>query len=416
MTAPADPSTGWTPRFPADRLREAGSSLAAAVACDGSDRHPLTLPLGPACGVGVTGLALIALDVHLHYYGRGFATGIGLAALPALLFLFNRWVAGPVLYYRKWGRLHRLDLTSVTDVDAGAKAGAVSLLLSAPALTKPMRVVVLSRGYMMSTAAREHLQGWLSSPQVHWTPQAEALLAEHGSGAALVTRRRRFLVLRTLTFAVPLAVLGVALVHYYRHQAARAIPGAPGYRRFGGPRGKLLPVGRPWGHPCQPIRFAVEAHVPDAAYSQIQAVVSEARRDGIDVTLETRTFRWLPSALYYVDGQSAATTVRVDIYAHDEAPPRHSDGTPLHINLRWNAQLDPDGRHEDLSLAEADLYMQTVAGNSALVRLSMRQLIAMTQGIIKSTRKDSGIPSTSTLDRFTHADVAAMKLMSGCPA
>ena len=66
----------------------------------------------------------------------------------------------------------------------------------------------------------------------------------------------------------------VGAVAAFERSAARHIPGADGYRRFGGPHGKLIAVGRPWGHACQPVRFSVEEHVPDWVYTQIAAVVA----------------------------------------------------------------------------------------------------------------------------------------------
>jgi hypothetical protein len=193
-----------------------------------------------------------------------------------------------------------------------------------------------------------------------------------------------------------------------------AIPGAPGYSTFTGPRGKPLAVGRPWGEPCQPIRFTVEEHVPDWVYAQVATVIAEARSDGIDVTVETRRFMWSPASLYYVKGQSPASTERVGIFARDELPPQLLNGKLEHINLGWDARLDRDGRHEDLTLAQGDLWMQVLDGHPKAVRRAIRQLVAMTQGIIRTSRQDSGIASGTNIDRFTPADIAAMKQMSGC--
>lgn len=192
------------------------------------------------------------------------------------------------------------------------------------------------------------------------------------------------------------------------------IPGAPGYGTFAGDRGDPLPVGRPWGRACQPIRLSVEDGAPDWVYSQVAAVVGEAREEGIDVTLETPQFRWYPAALYYIDGQSPRTTMRVAIFPHYQTPPQLASGHPEHVGLGWDTRLDPDGHNEDLTLAQADLWMRTINGNPEAVRKSIRYVIAMTQGVITSSLPESSIAPGGHVDHFTPADVAAMKLMSGC--
>ena len=397
-------------------LKEEGQRLAGAFSCDGQDRHHLTLPVRQATASGLAGVTLIALDLLLHAYGRGLGVGIGLLLVPLFAWLFAQWVDGPVLYYRRWGRLHQLTLSSVTAVTVGnSRATRRMLLLAAPGLAKPVRVSVQSRGFVMSTAAREHLHGWLSTPQVQWSAQAAALLDPEGQSTS-GTRGRRRLIAGLLGLALPLAGVGVGLWIVYEHGQDLAIPGAPGYSTFTGPLGKPLPVGRPWGRPCQPVRFAVEEHVPDWVYDQVDAVVTAARRDGIDVALETRQFFWSPGTLYYMDGQTTASTVRIGIFADDGTPPELSNGQPEHIGFGWDAILDPDGHNEDLTQADGMLWMQTLGANAKAVRRSVRQLIAMTQGIMSTSRRSSGIARDSNIDRFTTADIAAMDRMSGCAA
>lgn len=152
----------------------------------------------------------------------------------------------------------------------------------------------------------------------------------------------------------------------------------------------------------------------DWVYPQVAAVVTEARNDGIDVTLETRQFSWYPGSLYYIDGQTPYTTARVAIFPDYQTPPQLANGHPEHIGLGWDTCLDLDGHNEDLTLAQADLWMQTINGNPEALRRSIRYLIAMTQGIIRTSRSDSAIADGGHLDRFTPADIAAMELMSGC--
>lgn len=414
----AAPSTPWVPTFPAQSLppRDPNdpSTWVTPVACTGSDRHALSLTPWHAALMGVAGLLLIVFDVHFHVYGRGLGAGIGLALAPALAALFARWVDGPVLNYRSWGRLHRLRLDTVTAVTTGRPAaGAVSVLLQAPGLAKPLRVSLRNRGYVMPPAARDHLRGWMSGPNVQWSPAAAALFDAHtASGTAPARRRARALGV-VIGVVLPLVAVTGRVAIAYEANAARAIPGAAGYYRFAGPHGKLLAVGRPWGASCQPLRFGVDAQAPDWVYAQVAAVVAEARLDGLNVALETRSLQWFPQSLYYPSGQTPLTVRPVWISWRTGTPPARSDGTAEHIELGWDAAVDADGRHEDLTSADGELWMRAVQQPQA-IRRSIRQLIAMTQGIIRTTRSDSGIALDTTNDRFSPADIAAMKRMSGC--
>ena len=138
-----------------------------------------------------------------------------------------------------------------------------------------------------------------------------------------------------------------------------------------------------------------------------------ARQDGIDVTIKNRTFMWKPASLYYAPGQSPDTTMRVPIFVDDGTPPRRHDGRPQHITLGWDARLDDGGRHEAVISMQGILYTQST-GNDRTTRRSVRQLIALTQGIIDADRSDSAIALDTSIDRFSAADIAAMKRMSGC--
>lgn len=381
------------------------------VACDGHDRHPLTIPWQRAAGSGVAGAVLIAVDTHWHVYGRSLGVGIGLLLVPLLTLLFARWVDGSVLCYRTWGRLRRLELTSVTAVGVGKQAAdSRSVTLAAPGLRKPLRVALRDPRYVVPPPARDHLRRWLNSPDVHWDSDAVALF--DGGVAWGTPRRSRLGVVVLVVGLVCLVAIGVWL-ELERAGPHPAIAGAPGYHTYGGPHGKGLAVGRPWGVACQPVRFTVEEHVPDWIYRQAAAVVAEARQDGIDVTIETRTFMWKPASLYYAPGQTPDTTVRVPIFAKDGTPPPRHDGRPQHINLGWDARLDDGGRHEAVTSMQGILYTQST-GNDRTARRSVRQLIALTQGIIDADRSDSAIALDTSIDRFSAADIAAMKRMSGC--
>jgi len=417
-TPAASVAPTWTPTFPAQQAERDPNNPAtwiAAVACTGSDRHQLSVPLQQTVWAGASGAAVIGLDVHFHVYGRGLGAGIGLLLLPIVSALFNRWVDGPVLYYRTWGRLHQLRLDQVTAVDAGGTRGTTtSIALAVPGLASPVRLSLRSRGYVMPRAARDHLRGWLSSPAVQWSPQARFLFDAHASPTTQRSRQRHRVLAVALGVVLPIVVVaaGVVLVLVRSHE--RDIAGASGYHRFGGPHGKFLAVGRPWGHPCQPVRLSVESHVPDWIYQQVLDVVDEARRDGINVTLETRDFQWAPSSVYYPPGGSATTVPRVAVFADGGDPPPLDNGMPRHLSLGWDATLDPDGHHEDVTYAQGTLWLQTIDGQAEAARRSVRYLIALTQGIISTSRTDSGIGSDLSVDEFTPADVAAMQVMSGC--
>jgi hypothetical protein len=199
-------------------------------------------------------------------------------------------------------------------------------------------------------------------------------------------------------------------LHTARHSSIR---NTPGYATFSGPNGKPLAAGQPWGRPCQPVRFAVEEHVPDWVYVEMRSVVSEARRDGIDVVLESRSFTWDPGSLYYPPGLSAAQVPEVAAFV-DEKTPKRSNGKPERVRLGWDARLDAGRKHEYVTFEQAVFHLPAITGDLQATRRSARQLIAFTQGIISSTRSASGIRDGSSVDRFTASDVAAMKLMSGC--
>jgi hypothetical protein len=372
------------------------------------------MPLRLAAAHAAAGAVITILDVSLHVYGRSLGVGIGLLLAPVFAVLFARWVDGPTLCYRTWGRVHRLQLTSVTAVNMGSRAG---LALHAAGRGEPLRLAMRSPSYVVPQPARDHLRGWLGAPHVQWSPAALALLGDDAIAGAVAIPRRHRLTAALLTVVLPLSVAGIGFAWLIHHRRpSRPIAGAPGYRTFGGPHGKPLALGRPWGRPCQPIRFTVEEHVPDSVYAEVGAVVAEARRDGIDVTLETRNFAWSPGSLYYAPGQSPATVARVPIFAKDGNPPRLSAGEAEHIGFGWNARVDADGRHEDVTYAQGELWMRAIAGSPQLVRRSIRQLVALTQGIIGTSSAGSGIARNTTVDSFSASDVRAMRLMSGCGA
>lgn len=193
----------------------------------------------------------------------------------------------------------------------------------------------------------------------------------------------------------------------------RGIAGAPGYTTYGGPHGYPMGEGRPWGAPCQPLRFSVAFDIPTLDYDQIVAAVESARSDGIDITIENRSFMWFPSQLYPA-GQNNSTVRQIGIFASPASPPRLSDGHIERIGFGWDAAMSPDGRHEHLTDLQATLYLRQLEGHPDRIRVAIRQLIAFSQGVGGSSASGSGISRGTNVDSFSPADLHAMDLMSGC--
>lgn len=191
-----------------------------------------------------------------------------------------------------------------------------------------------------------------------------------------------------------------------RQLSGLSIPGEPGYFAVDGHHGHVA-FGRPWGEACRPIRFAVNRTVPDWVYTQIATVVAQARAQGIDVAIESRGLQWKHGALYYRSGQSAATSVQVNIVATTAK-------AKLPMELSWKTKLDGDKHSADLTSVGASFSLKQLDGRAATVRRSIRQLIAWTQGIFETTDPISGITLRSFTDSFTPSDVSAMLAMSGC--
>ena len=383
--------------------------------CDGNDRHwlgppPSRLAAGFCAGAAlvVAGALVGRAGVPMLVYGATIVSGVLLALL------FASWVSGPYVHYLVWGRPRTLclaDVTEVTPVNPARGVGraqrlqAVALVTPLRAKPLPMRV---GRG-AASSAAWAHFQHWLAPPRVHWDPAASAVLASAPPRARLPAW------VRVLGYLAPSMIAAVVLTVMLASAYARYdIPGAPGYRTFSGPNGLALVVGAPWGSPCRPIVFQVEPNVPLPVYEQFARTVTEARRAGIDVTVETRALHWHPGALYYRPGQSTATATVVPVYANYTEPPLAPDGQPEHLDLQWNAGPDATGRRDILTGADGVLWVLPSVTTPMAVRRSTRQLIAFTQGIWPASYASSGIADGSRTDRFTRRDIAAMLLMSGC--
>jgi hypothetical protein len=245
---------------------------------------------------------------------------------------------------------------------------------------------------------------------VHVTANVEQHGRQVGAEAMTLTRWGKSIALVPPRRSIPIAELP-ALVN---ERSSLDIPDSPGYTTYTGPHGYPGPVGRPWGRACQPIVFVAQSNVPDSVYNQAVAVVHQARAQGIDVAIERRDFYWTPRVLYYRDGQNYKTAVFVHIWVDSRTPPILATGRPEHIQLGWDTRVDADGHNEDLTNVDGMLHMKVLADHPELIRRSIRQLIAMTQGVAGTGNPSSGIADRTTDDRFTPSDVAAMLYMSGC--
>lgn len=231
--------------------------------------------------------------------------------------------------------------------------------------------------------------------------------------------RRTGLIVGVCAGAVVLLFVGIlvvpaVLVGKQNHVAQNVSVGTGAYGTFDGPTGKPFPTGRPWGVACQPVRLTVEEHVPDDVYAQVVTVVKEARADGIDVTMEDRSFTWSTGSLYYPTGMTADNVQRVGVFVHSGAAVVTSNGQPEHVKLGWDATLDADGQHEDMTDAQGELQMTILAGDAVGQRRAVREIIALAQGVSGTNDSGSGLGPGSTHDGFSAADISAMKEMSGC--
>jgi hypothetical protein len=191
------------------------------------------------------------------------------------------------------------------------------------------------------------------------------------------------------------------------------IPGLTDYSTFTGPLGRPLEVGRPWGTVCQPVVFTVSTQMPESVYVQMRAVVTEARNEGVDVTMTNEQNIWDPNDIYPA-GAPNADVKFVPVRVSSKTPPTLTAGHLEHIGFGWDAVPASDGAHEVLTGLQATLYLQLLNGHPSDLLRSVRQLVAFSQGVGSSTAPGSGISSGSTVDGFSVGDVSAMQAMSGC--
>lgn len=196
----------------------------------------------------------------------------------------------------------------------------------------------------------------------------------------------------------------------------RAI-GVNGYYTYGGPHGRPIASGAPWGRPCKPILVRVEKSVPDAAYWSFVEVVHEARAAGVDIAITKRNGDFTPSELY-PPGQHLDTVHTADVFADNKAPTRLASGVLDHEDLGWDAVLAPDGRHEYVTYLKIKLHLSVLGVNATAFRKAALGFVGFTQGVGVSTAAGTAFAAESSLaaDKFSALDISAMLAMSGCTA
>lgn len=219
----------------------------------------------------------------------------------------------------------------------------------------------------------------------------------------------------SISMLVIVAVVALIAIGTFSNTFGQAlgIAGAPGYTTVTGPAGLPLAEGSPWGHPCQPVVIQVDRSMPAAQYDLIRQAVYAAREAGVDVTIANPQLDWYPNQLY-PEGQSDSTVKFVPIFTTTSTPGLASDGHQGNINIGWDANASSDGQHEALTGVSGTLYLSAVQGNAQATEKSVRQLVAMTQGVGNSTAPQSAITWGNKQTAYSARDIAAMQKMSGC--
>jgi Protein of unknown function (DUF2510). len=215
--------------------------------------------------------------------------------------------------------------------------------------------------------------------------------------------------------AFGVAALGPGSAGLTHGRAAALSAGTADFYTFTGPLARPMAVGAPWGRACEPVVLNVEDSVPDAVYAEIVRVVAEARAGGIDIGVESRQHTWRPSELY-PDGLQNTDVEFVPVFSDTDGGHLRSDGKPERDLVGWDAAPDPNGLSEHLTTLRVTLHLATLGDSPLEYRRAMRKFVGWSQGIADSTSPNSALPlrATAAPDAFSPADIAAMKVMSGC--
>jgi hypothetical protein len=222
-------------------------------------------------------------------------------------------------------------------------------------------------------------------------------------------------VVAAFAWVIPLAG-GLVAIHRSsnQHRDPLEIAGAAGYFTTTGPAGHPLPVGRPWGVTCEPLIFSLGAGVPQSVSIALAQVIDEAEQAGLPVTLEDDRSRGYASVTKPSDPISHGTP-RVSIFG-DMSPPPVTDQGLEHFRFVWDAKVDPDQLHEDLTEVQAVLHLAYYNDDPFRERRSMRRILAFAEGIASTSASDSGLGRGTRRDSLSPDDVQALQLMSGCAA
>ncbi|MFN8148993.1 MAG: hypothetical protein U0R76_16220 [Candidatus Nanopelagicales bacterium] len=195
---------------------------------------------------------------------------------------------------------------------------------------------------------------------------------------------------------------------------ASRIAAIAGYQVNGGPHGRAMEAGGPWGFACAPVLFRLDASTPPAVAAQFSGVVSAASQQGLNVA----------AVVGGADPTSGTLTgdptswVVVPVTYSLAAAPANEEGRPMSLGGEYGGRLTPDGRWEDYTFWTLVLYGSTLGDDAFLQRKAARVAVARVTGLAGSLSPSSGITRgmRSEVDAFTPADLAAMHAMSGCPA
>lgn len=193
---------------------------------------------------------------------------------------------------------------------------------------------------------------------------------------------------------------------------ASRIPAIAGYQVNGGPHGRAMEAGGPWGFACAPVLFRLDASTPPAVVAQFSGVVSAASEQGLNMAAVIDGAE-PPSGTLAGDPSS---WIVVPVAYSLAAAPANEEGRPMTLGGEYGGRLTPDGRWEDYTSWTLVLYGRTMADDPLLQRKAARVAVARVTGLAGSLSPSSGITRgmRSEVDAFTPADLAAMHAMAGC--
>jgi hypothetical protein len=176
-----------------------------------------------------------------------------------------------------------------------------------------------------------------------------------------------------------------------------------GYPVLRGNQGWPIAVGRPWGTPCAPVRLVPGESLPAAWRARLREVVAEAADGGVPVVPTT-------------DVPDERPTNAVGLDAVRDQTPLLPDGRPQRLFWQITTDLAPDARSERILGLQTVVFPASVGDRAADQRRVLRTLLARSFGLDGATRPGSGLTAelASTVDRFSPADLAALRAMAGC--